>query len=146
MGQFNNEGYIWLSDANEPIIINKDNFLDTTNGITITFANYTATISDKTCTLTRDGKQVMIPFIIEALFVVNNVSYQIKFVDGQYIVYSKDLSSVTDFTPITYLPNRFGDKIKGLKFHRVWETKQDALCENMDVLVPTVDLFVGFKY
>jgi CRISPR type III-associated protein (TIGR04423 family) len=146
MGQFNNEGYIWLSDANKPIIISTDNFADTVNGITITFAEYTAAISNGTCSLTKDGKGVKIPFIIEALFVVNDVSYQIKFIDGQSIVYSKDLSGIADFTPITYLPNRFGDEIKGLNFYRVWEPKQDVLCESMDVLEPTVDLFVGFKH
>jgi CRISPR type III-associated protein (TIGR04423 family) len=95
----------------------------------------------------KNGEAVKIPFIIEALFVVNNVSYQIKFVDGKYIVYSKNLDDVSDpnSTAITYLPNRFDNSVKGLNFRRLWEEKEDPLCEGMKVLVPTVDLFVGFN-
>jgi CRISPR type III-associated protein (TIGR04423 family) len=145
MKQLNNEGYIWLSDANKPIII--EQFETHGDGINISFDGCTATITHESCILMKNGEAIKIPFIIEALFVVNNVSYQIKFVDGKYIVYSKNLDDVSDTnsTAITYLPNRFDDSVKGLNFCRLWEEKADPLCEGMNVLVPTVDLFVGFK-
>jgi CRISPR type III-associated protein (TIGR04423 family) len=145
MEQLENEGYVWLSDANEPIIIER--FSDNDGQVEIIFGEYSATISKDACSLKKDGKDIKIPFIIEALFVVDNVSYQIKFVDGNYIVYSKNLDNVKDenSTAITYLPNRFEGNIKGLNFRRLWEKKEDPLCEGMKVLVPTVDLFVGFN-
>jgi CRISPR type III-associated protein (TIGR04423 family) len=145
MKQQTDEGYVWLSDANKPIII--EQFEAHGDGIKISFGGYTATITNDNCFLTKNGEAVKIPFIIESLFVVNNTSYQIKFVDGNYIVYSKKLGEVTEenSTAITYLPNRFDDTIKGLNFRRLWEGKIDPLCEGMHVLVPTVDLFVGFK-
>jgi CRISPR type III-associated protein (TIGR04423 family) len=145
MEQLENEGYVWLSDANEPIII--EQFEIHGDGINISFDGYTATITNESCLLMKNGEAVKIPFIIEALFVVNNVSYQIKFVDGKYIVYSKNLDDVSDpnSTAITYLPNRFDNSVKGLNFRRLWEEKEDPLCEGMKVLVPTVDLFVGFN-
>jgi CRISPR type III-associated protein (TIGR04423 family) len=147
MEQQNNEGYVWLSDADKPIIIK--NFETDGDGIKISFNEnkYTATITNDNCLLMKNGEAVKIPFIIEALFVVENTSYQIKFVDGNYIVYSKNLDMVNEenSTEITYLPNRFDDSIKGLNFRRLWEEKVDPLCADMSVLVPTVDLFIGFN-
>jgi CRISPR type III-associated protein (TIGR04423 family) len=154
MEQLENEGYVWLSDANEPIII--EQFSDNDGQVEIIFGEYSATISTDACSLKKDGKDIKIPFIIESLFVMNNVSYQIKFVDGNYIVYSKNLNTIVcsknsdnvkdeNSTAITYLPNRFEGNIKGLNFRRLWEEKEDPLCEGMKVLVPTIDLFVGFN-
>lgn len=145
MEQYRNEGYIWLSDANVPIIIDDSNIAINGNEITISFGNYNAKVSDNKCSLLNGDTEVKIPFIIEALFVVDKVSYQVKFTDGKYIVFSRDLNAIAEYTPITYLPNRFGDKIKGLNFIRVWEARADQLCLDMEVLRPTVDLFVGFK-
>lgn len=147
MEQTMNEGYIWLSDADSPIIIGKDDlYIDTEGGVSISFSSvYTATVSSNACTLAKNGAEVKIPFIIEAMFVVDGTSYQIKFVDGKYVVYSRPLDTIDTYTEVTYLPNRFAHEIKGLNFRRVWEEKPDPLCEGMSVLVPTVDLFVGFK-
>jgi CRISPR type III-associated protein (TIGR04423 family) len=122
------QGYLWYSDAKTPTII--DGEMEELN-----------------------LSSVPIPFIVEGYLYDgdNEKSYSIKMVDGRYCAYCDTIpetnESPCETEDITYLPNRFGSDsgIEGLKFRRVWEKKQDPLCENMEVLVPTVDLFVGFK-
>jgi CRISPR type III-associated protein (TIGR04423 family) len=45
-----------------------------------------------------------------------------------------------------YYPNRFEENISRLVFRKYWEEEADALCENMKVLTPTENIFVGFEF
>jgi CRISPR type III-associated protein (TIGR04423 family) len=115
------EGYIWYSNEKEPEVIdNKDfeiNIPDTQN-----------------------------PFIIEGqLFDRNNQkSYSIKFVDGEYLVTTYDLSKQgNNYEKKEFLSNRMDNRI--LLFRQYWKEEKDELCCGMTTLHPAEFVFVGFK-
>lgn len=152
MGNYNfrNEGYIWFSDATEPIVLSCDNIKGDNGNVCLSFNNnYTVKIDGGKCIVNKDGKESLIPFIIEGFFICNDTSYSIKMVDGKYYIFSKKLNSKSDneeFSVMEYFPNRFGENISKLVFRKYWEEEADALCENMNVLTPTENIFAGFKF
>lgn len=119
------EGYIWMSDQPNPK----------------TFINEPVNL------VLDEGNN---PFIIEGqLYVKNKISYSIKYVDGKYFITKYDLSALpTVFESKEYIPNRIkkeNTEISKICFNQYWEPKKDVLCENMEMLVPSAYVFVGFK-
>ena len=120
------EGYIWMSDATEPIIVDgKMEALELNPEIN--------------------------PFIIEARLYspVDSVSYSVKYVDGEYIAICFDVNAVENDTETVckrtdFIPNRM-KAIDYLKFLQVWRPEIDPLCADMEVLMPAEQIFVGFK-
>ncbi len=88
------------------------------------------------------------PFIIEGnLYDADkDISYQIKFIDGEYHVYRFDLKQLNNagITKHEYLPNRMPG-IEKLIFKEVWLPVADPLCEGLEVLKPSFIAFTGFK-
>ena len=119
------EGYLWLSDANSPIVYRNEQM-------------------DKSLFEKSN------PFIIEGQLYdwVSMISYSIKYVDGELKVYQYQVKP-DDFNSIgieeqTYIPNRM-EGISGLKFLQYWRPKKDKLCEGMEVKQPCEFVFVGFE-
>ncbi|MCK9159574.1 MAG: TIGR04423 family type III CRISPR-associated protein [Bacteroidaceae bacterium] len=120
------EGYLWMSDQKEPRVY-KDEALD------------------------KDYFKGINPFIIEGELynASQHKSYSIRFVDGSYYVneylieddeYDENHSKDIQY----YLPNRMKD-VAALKFLQRWRPESDPLCEDMYVLRPVEQVFVGFK-
>jgi CRISPR type III-associated protein (TIGR04423 family) len=88
------------------------------------------------------------PFIIEGKLydATNQKSYSIRFVDGDYLVNCFDLSELKDreFIRKDYLPNRL-DGVKKLCFKEFWKPEPDTFCEEMPVLQPAENVFIGFN-
>lgn len=90
-----------------------------------------------------------IPFVVEANLVIDRKSYSVKMVDGAYRVTESSLESTEKgkFTDVEYFPNRLTQvcsEVLRLKFRKYWREEVDPLCENMSVLVPAEEVFVGF--
>lgn len=125
------EGYIWMSDQKTP-----ETYLG----------------ADVPTNLLEPGKN---PFVIEAELYdrEKQISYQIKFVDGEYLVHkwvevSADVKK-PEYTLLTYYANRVGED-KGMKdlklnFLQHWEEENDPECVGMAVLQPKELIFVGFN-
>lgn len=115
------DGYLWMSDATEP-----------------------ALLEDQVFTLTVDEKSN--PFIVEGhLFdQANKVSYSLKYIDGEYIINKYTLTNDAQFTALKFLPNRMSGK-QHLFFRQYWEAVPDECCEGMEVLKPKANVFVGFS-
>ncbi len=117
------EGYLWLSNASKPEVYLRDRNIVLPSGTN--------------------------PFIAEGnLFdETNQKSWSIRFMDGLYIVNCFNLEELKDKTSSLkeYLPNRFPGKIRRLCFREFWMPVPDDLCENMEVLKPSMSVFVGFK-
>lgn len=115
------QGYLWFSDSAEPKV-------------------YDGELIDSTL---FDSVN---PFIIEGYLYNSdkNVSYSIKYVDGETIVkeYSCDALFKNNAEKLFYA-NRMGDRL--LKFLDVWTPEKDPLCEGMEVLQPKAKVFVGFE-
>ena len=117
----NSVGYIWWSNETKPEI--KENKLVVL-------------------------KNEEIPFVIEGQLFDGKTSYSIKYVDGQYIVNSHDVTDKDYESPNVvkeYQSHRMGGKI--LRFLEYWELQEEEgdLCLDMKVLKPTKIVFVGFK-
>ena len=89
------------------------------------------------------------PFIIEAnLFAKNeNISVNIKHIDGKYFISIIDLNNIPEFSEIVkknYLANSVLKPAEKLFFKECWQEIDDELCEKMKVLKPTWTAFVGF--
>lgn len=132
------EGYLWLSDSNEPKV----------------FTNESIDI---------ELKEDMIPFVVEGQLYesTTRISYSIKYVDGKCLVYNNDIDSalldldegeqksitLKDVPCIVerkdYLSNRMDEK--WLKFLRYWEAKPDENCEGMSAFAITKNVFIGFE-
>jgi CRISPR type III-associated protein (TIGR04423 family) len=119
------QGYIWLSDASKPIMLDNGKLKDT----------------DKK--YFSEGQN---PFIIEGQLFDGKNSFSIKNVDGKMIVIKYDESDLKvdrDSKSYEFVPNsRMGLGDRKLKFLQKWEPNAD--CENMDVLVPAGLVFLGF--
>lgn len=117
------EGYLWYSDAQEPQVIDQQEF--------------ELSIADNHN-----------PFIVEGQLcdVHNRHSISIKFVDGQYIIKEYDFTEDDFSNPErevkTFLSNRMGGK--KLQFLQYWRAEPDPLCEEMAVLQSAALVFVGF--
>ena len=121
----NYEGYIWWSDSQKPTIYN----------IGESLTNWPMNTDN--------------PFIADGNLYdkVNQLSYSIKFADGNYIVMRFDLNELknTEYILKSYLPNRFPDEIKKLCFKEFWKAELDEFCNDMQVLKPAETVFIGFN-
>ena len=89
-----------------------------------------------------------LPFVIEANFFSKkeNVSIQVKNIDGDYYILQFNLSSIQDHHLIDkqdYIAHDLVD-IKKYKMMEAWEERSDELLEGMKTLVPSWTAFVGF--
>jgi CRISPR type III-associated protein (TIGR04423 family) len=131
------QGYIWLSDASKPIVLNNEKIEK-------------VLVDNKEIDLTPFFENNINPFIIEGqLFDEKNKrSFSIKNVDGEMIVVEYDESDLKvdrDSKSYEFVPNsRMGLGDRKLKFLQKWEAEQNADCENMNVLVPAGLVFLGF--
>lgn len=114
------EGYIWYSDANEPKILDSEDFK-----------------------LKREESEN--PFILEAQLFDGKTSHSIKFVDGKYIhkQYNLDSLSAKVKTEKVFKMNRGGDR--ELIFNQYWDEVKDEENYDMPVLISAELVFVGFK-
>lgn len=90
------------------------------------------------------------PFVIEGMLfdADRQVSYSIKYVDGEYIVHRWNLQE--DFPPVDFESTTFHcsahSRIGGnLLFKRYWHIVPDHACLDMPVLMPYAQVFVGFN-
>ncbi|KAA6329355.1 hypothetical protein EZS27_021834 [termite gut metagenome] len=120
----NYTGYLWMSDEQTPK----------------TYCNQPI---DKE--LERTDNQN--PFIIEGQLYCEEkqLSYNIKYVDGKYMVTAYNLETFKNeiFDEKEYIPNRI--PASHIIFKQYWKQKADELCENMEVLIPGAFVFVGFE-
>lgn len=121
-------GYIWQSDKRQPRIYNNE--VVDTEIVCVSSAN---------------------PFIIEGIIVIRTdneeVSYSIRYVDGQFIFSHYDLANIKrkKEKEIKNFLASF-DKAPGeLQFIQCWGEEEDPNCEGMKTLVPQEFVFVGFK-
>ena len=122
-------GYYWLSDADEPVILNNE---------TVDLAKY----------------ENSNPFIQEAYFADELLSYSIKHFDSLgHIVIESEYNSFDIATEHTYLADpavvraglKNGLEISKISFSQEWGDVEDDLCENMMVLQPAKIAFIGFN-
>lgn len=125
-------GYIWMSDLQEPKLVNNNKAFD--------FSEFNINTS------------IINPFIIEGnLFAANEkISVSIKHFNGNYFIFEVNLSKIDNipenqFTGYEYLAHNALSNIKTLKFKQYWIEDNDPLCENMPVLIPAWRAFVGFE-
>lgn len=127
---FTYEGYLWLSDQEEPSV----------------YENAPIELP------TEEAN----PFVVEGQLYneTEGLSYSIKYVDGQYIVLEHKVTEADMENPDnqikTYLSNRMGDK--KLQFLRYWEEvldednyKDSDNPNGLPVLTQTKNVFIGFK-
>lgn len=124
-------GYIWMSDSKESKEYHNPAAIDLLEKMT----------------------DVSNPFIVEGqlYYEKENKSYSIKYVDGEHIVNEYDLGNkpkeliVDDLRQIKkFIPNRL--KASKIVFIQYWKPEKDALCDDMETLVPGPLVFVGFEY
>jgi CRISPR type III-associated protein (TIGR04423 family) len=115
------EGYYWYSYAQKPKIV---------SGQTI----------DK-------GIFKPLPFIIEGNFYAanENLSIQVKNIDGEYHIFKYDLneSAYIDLETKEYIAHDL-EGVARYKMKEAWEAVEDELVEGMKVLKPTWSAFAGF--
>ncbi|OIP02307.1 MAG: type III CRISPR-associated protein [Bacteroidetes bacterium CG2_30_33_31] len=115
------EGYVWMSDAKEPIVLNKETFDFSKIGIN--------------------------PFIIEALLYCDgeDISIHIQHT-GEYQIFEYHLNdfSKKNLVEKDYLPHRLNG-VKNLIFKQIWMPEPDENCAGIDVMNLKVIVFCGFK-
>ena len=119
------EGYVWYSDAQEPVVM----LGDKTQGVT----------------LRKDA------FIIEGLLWDRKArkSYRIAYDKGIQKVYcydvtDADLNGEGDVVAEDYIVHRIPG-VRRLSFLRYWLPEKDEMCEGFDVLMPKRLVFIGFN-
>lgn len=119
------QGYLWASDKSEPKVY----YNEFISGLS--FNN-------------NDN-----PFIIEGqlINIDDNISYSIKYVDGEYIFKEYDINQLnkirTSYIDKEYLSNKMGEHKMGIRHY--WEGNKDQYCENYEVLQPAENVFIGLK-
>lgn len=122
-------GYYWLDNTHKPVVIVDE---------CINLSEY------------RSAS----PFIVEAYFTDNKISYSIKHFDGLgHIVTGIKITDIKKKTEHKYIADPAiiregkvkGLNIKKLSFLQEWKGVPDELCENMDVLKPQRIVFTGFE-
>ena len=117
------EGYVWMSDRQEPSVIHPDE-------------EFEMTLCDE------DN-----PFVVEGNLwdAAAEVSIMIKYVDGKYIVRRTEVTDecMKNATRKEFLPHRIKG-VKKLLFLQCWNEEKDPLCENMVTLQPGKLVFMGF--
>ena len=116
-------GYIWMSDAKEPKVLNNKEFDFSTIGVN--------------------------PFIIEALLYCEEkkTSLTIRHTGKYHIIeiVLNDLPEGAELEDVEYLPHR----LKGVDkvcFKQLWVPEKDDNCEAWPVLKMKALVFTGFKY
>ena len=120
-------GYVWMSDAQQPKVLENEEFEDAL-------------------------EEESIPFIIEAQLYdpETKQSTSVKYVDGKYLVNTYENVSLgmetgrDDIVLKEYVGNR-GMNDKTLLFLQFWREVADERCCGMKVLQPQELVFVGFK-
>ena len=136
-------GYLWMSDSKYPALLNGAEY----KSLQLISSNSSNQINFEE--ITNESN----PFIIEGQLYNKdaNLSYSIKYVDGQHYVIAYDLGKIPDawvFDKEKDLKIFISNRIKGvpkLKFRQYWKPETDGLCEGMEVLVPAGYVFVGFE-
>ena len=117
------EGYIWLSNKDNPIRLNNETF---------DFGNY------------EEGNN---PFVVEALLKSGNKSVHIRHT-GRYHIHEFDLDKMPEgavLEDVEYLPHRL-DGVKKVNFKQLWVPEPDENCEGMPVLRMKALIFSGLEY
>ena len=86
------------------------------------------------------------PFIVEGNLYDDRqqLSYSIQYIDGEYLVFRFNMNDPDDiFTAEQYIPHHL-DGVDKICFMQYWTAEKDKFCEEMEVLKPTVHVFVGF--
>jgi len=117
------EGYIWLSDAETPIVLHEREY---------DFSKHS---------------EIDNPFIIEALLYAKeeSISVTIKHT-GKYHIHEIDLKqySKENFVDIQYLPHRLSGVSK-VNFKQLWLPEMEENCNNWEVLKMKALVFTGFE-
>lgn len=117
-------GYLWMSNKTEPDIYENQE-------------------------LTEVLSESKNPFVVEGQLYdpISRSSYSIKYVDGKHIVVKYDLSELEQKYGkekcVAYRSNRMQGR--KLYFIQYWNKEKDELCEDMEVMKPAEQVFVGFK-
>lgn len=113
-------GYIWLSDRQEPMIL-ENNHVDQA--------------------LFAAGKN---PFVIEAQVMSDTESVSVRYCDGHYIEVITPCSEFAGEATQEYVSLRLGER--KLKFVQLWQEDDDDnnLCCGMKTLIPGRMVFAGF--
>lgn len=118
------EGYIWMSDSQEPLVITPDK----TYGLVL-----------------RDTDN---PFVVEGNLwnADTQTSIMVKYIDGKYIVRQVLVTEEDRREAVKkeYIPHRIEGAEK-LSFLQYWVEEADPLCEGMTTLRPGKLVFVGFS-
>ncbi|MDA8972508.1 TIGR04423 family type III CRISPR-associated protein [bacterium] len=115
------EGYLWYSDANQPEIFEGKKFTP-----------------DQLTTL---------PFVVEGMLYAakEKVSIRIVNIDGAYRISKVTLDNIPKELVTEYFAKKeFGEFIK-IKMYQHWEEKEDIINNNRPVLSATWSAFIGFK-
>lgn len=117
------EGYVWLSDAKQPEVLQENNF---------DFAKHQGN-----------------PFIIEALLFDPNSKKSVHIThDGTQHIVEYDLPALKnggfEFVHKDYMPHRM-EGIERLHFVQLWKDEEDELCNNYMVKTLKATVFCGFK-
>lgn len=121
-------GYIWMSDAKNPIILNDEEFVFSSIGLN--------------------------PFIIEALLYseADNTSVLIRHTDKYHIdeIDLNHLPEGAELVDVEYLPHRLKDEKKRIDvdkvcFKQLWIPESDDNCKGLPVLKMKALVFTGFK-
>lgn len=127
----NYEGYLWWSDKENPDVYQNQPIISQENKPIWPILSTN-------------------PFIIEGNLwdPINEISYLIRFLDGNYLVYRFDIQNINsnEITELDYHPFRMPDYITKLNFKEIWTSQQDPLCNRFDVLKPAFIAFTGFTY
>lgn len=115
------DGYIWMSDEQSPKVL---------------LGEMPELNLDAHCN----------PFVIEAQLYCkeNNVSYSIRYVDGEYIINKYDLTESADYEEKLFVPARMPE-IQTLKFRQYWKEENVKNCYNWTTLKPGKLVFAGFE-
>ena len=118
---FEFEGYIWISNSIEPIVLNYEKF---------------------------DFSSISLnPFIVEGLLFNKTTGTSIHIQHaGDYLIHQYNLNEVKPENSVEkeYLPHRLKD-VKKVCFKQLWEEEEDKNCEYFPVLTLKAIVFCGFK-
>lgn len=117
----NYQGYLWYSDQQKPLVLIKESL-----------------------PMLPDNNSN--PFVIEGYLYneSDNLSYSIKYLDGEYLVYVYLNNDEDTYTNKSFITNRIDDS-KRINFRQYWSSVKDEYCEGIDVLKPYAFVFVGFN-
>ena len=119
------EGYLWYSDANEPLIFEKQHI--------------------------NEAFFTKLPFVVEGYLYNRNqwVSLKIKHFDGENHFYQVHLDKFQEDqkSPTTFVAQKVNGLVKRkIQAVQYWEEVGDPLCEGMAVLKPSWIAFTGFDH